>query len=86
MADSQQASVHTMLEHTRTDEKETAFERTERLDHRCALCSQGPCRITEKAMRNFLLQNTMGTATYHAVAVMKTLRVAEPGAVFQESM
>ena len=53
---------------------------------RCSLCSQGPCRLTEKAprgvcgidadgmaMRNFLLQNTMGTATYtyHAVEVMK---------------
>ena len=61
---------------------------------RCSLCSQGPCRLTEKAprgvcgidadgmaMRNFLLQNTMGTATYtyHAVEVMKTLAQATPG-------
>jgi len=65
---------------------------------RCSLCSQGPCRLTEKAprgvcgidadgmaMRNFLLQNTMGTATYtyHATEVMKTLRVAEPGGTFE---
>jgi carbon-monoxide dehydrogenase catalytic subunit len=65
---------------------------------RCSLCSQGPCRITAKAprgvcgidadgmaMRNFLLQNTMGTATYtyHAVEVMKTLRVAGPGGTFE---
>lgn len=65
---------------------------------RCSLCSQGPCRITAKsprgvcgidadgmAMRNFLLQNTMGTATYtyHATEVMKTLRVAEPGGTFE---
>lgn len=65
---------------------------------RCSLCSQGPCRLTEKAprgvcgidadgmaMRNFLLQNTMGTATYtyHATEVMKTLRVAEPGGTYE---
>ena len=65
---------------------------------RCSLCSQGPCRITAKAprgvcgidadgmaMRNFLLQNTMGTATYtyHATEVMKTLRTAEPGGTFE---
>jgi hypothetical protein len=34
-------------------------------------------------MRNFVLQNTMGTATYHATEVMKTLRVAEPGGAFE---
>jgi len=65
---------------------------------RCSLCSQGPCRISAKAprgvcgidadgmaMRNFLLQNTMGTATYtyHATEVMKTLRVAEPGGTYE---
>ena len=65
---------------------------------RCSLCSQGPCRITEKAprgvcgidadgmaMRNFLLQNTMGTATYtyHATEVMKTLAQAKPGGTFE---
>jgi carbon-monoxide dehydrogenase catalytic subunit len=107
MADSHHASVHTMLEQTRADSKETAFERMEQQGHRCtyceqgircSLCSQGPCRISAKAprgvcgidadgmaMRNFLLQNTMGTATYtyHATEVMKTLRVAEPGGTFE---
>ena len=65
---------------------------------RCSLCSQGPCRITERAprgvcgidadgmaMRNFLLQNTMGTATYtyHATEVMKTLAQASPGGTYE---
>jgi carbon-monoxide dehydrogenase catalytic subunit len=65
---------------------------------RCSLCSQGPCRITDKAprgvcgidadgmaMRNFLLQNTMGTATYtyHATEVMKTLAQATPGGTYE---
>ncbi len=65
---------------------------------RCSLCSQGPCRITAKAprgvcgidadgmaMRNFLLQNTMGTATYtyHATEVMKTLAQAKPGGTYE---
>ena len=65
---------------------------------RCSLCSQGPCRITDKAprgvcgidadgmaMRNFLLQNTMGTATYtyHATEVMKTLAQASPGGTYE---
>ena len=65
---------------------------------RCSLCSQGPCRITPKAprgvcgidadgmaMRNFLLQNTMGTATYmyHANEVFKTLAEAKPGGTFE---
>ena len=106
MADSYHASVHTMLEQTRDDEKETSFERMGAQGNRCgfcekgircSLCSQGPCRITERAprgvcgidadgmaMRNFLLQNTMGTATYtyHATEVMKTLRVAQDGGTF----
>jgi carbon-monoxide dehydrogenase catalytic subunit len=65
---------------------------------RCSLCSQGPCRITEKAplgvcgidadgmaMRSLLLQNTLGTAayTYHAAEVMKTLAKATPGGTFE---
>ncbi len=65
---------------------------------RCSLCSQGPCRITAKAprgvcgidadgmaMRNFLLQNTMGTATYtfHATEVFKTLAQAKPGGTYE---
>ncbi len=107
MADSYHASVHTMLEQTRADEEATAFERMDQMGTRCgfcekgircSLCSQGPCRISEKAprgvcgidadgmaMRNFLLQNTMGTATYtyHATEVMKTLRQAKPGGTFE---
>jgi carbon-monoxide dehydrogenase catalytic subunit len=37
------------------------------------------------AMRNFLLQNTMGTATYmyHATEVFKTLAEARPGGAFE---
>ena len=65
---------------------------------RCSICSQGPCRITPKsprgvcgidadgmAMRNFLLQNTMGTATYtyHASEVFKTLAQAKPGSTYE---
>jgi anaerobic carbon-monoxide dehydrogenase catalytic subunit len=65
---------------------------------RCSLCSQGPCRITDKAprgvcgidadgmaMRSFLFQNTMGTAayTYHAGEVMKTLAKATPGGTYE---
>jgi carbon-monoxide dehydrogenase catalytic subunit len=65
---------------------------------RCSLCSQGPCRITEKAprgvcgidadgmaMRNFLLQNTMGTSTYvyHATEVFRTLAQATPGGTYE---
>ena len=36
-------------------------------------------------MRNFLLQNTMGTATYtyHATEVMKTLAQAKPGGTYE---
>jgi anaerobic carbon-monoxide dehydrogenase catalytic subunit len=107
MADSYHASIHTMLEQTRADEKSTSFDRYDAQGNRCgfcekgircSLCSQGPCRITEKAprgvcgidadgmaMRNFLLQNTMGTATYtyHAVEVMKTLKAAQDGGTFQ---
>lgn len=57
----------------------------------CQLCSHGPCRISEKsgqdkgvcgigpdamAMRNFLLHNIMGAATYshHAYEAYRTLR------------
>lgn len=57
----------------------------------CQLCSQGPCRISEKAgaekglcgigpdamaMRNFLMKNIMGAATYahHAYEAFRTLR------------
>ncbi len=57
----------------------------------CQLCSHGPCRISEKtgqdkgvcgigpdamAMRNFLIHNIMGAATYshHAYEAFRTLR------------
>ncbi len=57
----------------------------------CQLCSHGPCRISEKTgqdkgvcgigpdamvMRNFLIQNIMGAATYshHAYEAFRTLR------------
>ncbi|HOT24001.1 MAG TPA: anaerobic carbon-monoxide dehydrogenase catalytic subunit [Thermoleophilia bacterium] len=111
MADSHHASVHTMLEATRAAGEDTVFARMEAQGDlgtkrcsfcergiRCSLCSQGPCRITERAprgvcgidadgmaMRNFLLQNTMGTATYtyHATEVMKTLREARPGGTYE---
>lgn len=107
MADSHHDSVNAMLARTRAAGEATVFDRMEAQGDlgakrckfceggiRCSLCSQGPCRITEKAprgvcgidadgmaMRNFLLQNTMGTATYtyHATEVMKTLAQATPG-------
>jgi len=99
-----------MIEATRAAGEDTVFARMEAQGDlgtkrcsfcergiRCSLCSQGPCRITERAprgvcgidadgmaMRNFLLQNTMGTATYtyHATEVMKTLREARPGGTY----
>jgi len=111
MADSFHESVNTMRERTRSRGEETVFDRMEAQGDlgtrrcgfcekgiRCALCSQGPCRITERAprgvcgidadgmaMRNFLLQNTMGTATYtyHAVQVMKTLAEAREGGTYE---
>lgn len=60
----------------------------------CILCSNGPCRLTDKvprgvcgiernamAMRNMLLRNVMGTSTYtyHAYDVFKTLQAAGEG-------
>jgi anaerobic carbon-monoxide dehydrogenase catalytic subunit len=111
MADSYHGSVNTVIERTRAAGEDTVFTRMEAQGDlgtkrckfceqgiRCSLCSQGPCRITEKnprgvcgidadamAMRNFLLQNTMGTAayTYHAAEVMKTLAQAEPGGTYE---
>ncbi len=111
MADSYHGSVNTMLERTRAAGEDTVFTRMEAQGDlgtkrckfceqgiRCSLCSQGPCRITEKtprgvcgidadamAMRGFLLQNTMGAAayTYHAGEVMKTLAKATPGGTYE---
>lgn len=62
----------------------------------CQLCTQGPCRISEKsgavkgvcgigpdamAMRNFLMHNIMGAATYghHAFEAFRTLRATGEG-------
>lgn len=62
----------------------------------CQLCSQGPCRIHEKsgadkgvcgigpdamAMRNLLMRNIMGAATYahHAYEAFRTLRATGEG-------
>ncbi len=62
----------------------------------CQLCSQGPCRINEKtgaekgvcgidpdamAMRNLLMQNIMGAATYghHAYEAFRTLKSTGEG-------
>lgn len=62
----------------------------------CQLCSNGPCRINERggqdkgvcgiggdamAMRNFLLRNIMGAATYshHAYEAFRTLRATAEG-------
>lgn len=62
----------------------------------CQLCTQGPCRINEKtgatkgvcgigpdamAMRNFLMHNIMGAATYghHAYEAFRTLKATAEG-------
>ena len=62
----------------------------------CQLCTQGPCRISEKAgatkgvcgidpdamaMRNFLMRNIMGAATYghHAFEAFRTLKATGEG-------
>lgn len=62
----------------------------------CQLCTQGPCRISEKAkafrgvcgigpdgmaMRNFLMRNIMGAATYghHAYEAFRTLKATGEG-------
>lgn len=62
----------------------------------CQLCTQGPCRINEKtgadkgvcgigpdamAMRNFLMRNIMGAATYahHAFEAFRTLKATGEG-------
>jgi carbon-monoxide dehydrogenase catalytic subunit len=62
----------------------------------CQLCTQGPCRISDKsgatkgvcgidadgmAMRNFLMRNIMGAATYghHAFEAFRTLKATGEG-------
>jgi carbon-monoxide dehydrogenase catalytic subunit len=109
--ESAHGSVTTMIEQVRADGETNVFDRMAAQGEfgekrcqfclkgiRCSLCSQGPCRITDKAprgscgidadamaMRNFLLQNTMGTSTYtyHATEVFRTLATATPGATYQ---
>jgi anaerobic carbon-monoxide dehydrogenase catalytic subunit len=109
--ESAHGSVITMIEQVRADSETNVFDRMAAQGEfgekrcqfclkgiRCSLCSQGPCRITDKAprgscgidadamaMRNFLLQNTMGTSTYtyHATEVFRTLATAVPGGTYQ---
>ena len=109
--ESAHGSVTTMIEQVRADGETNVFDRMAAQGElgekrcgfcakgiRCSLCSQGPCRITDKAprgvcgidadgmaMRGLLLQNTLGTAayTYHAGEVMKTLAKATPGGTFE---
>jgi carbon-monoxide dehydrogenase catalytic subunit len=111
MEESAHGSVTAMIDKTRADGEATVFDRMEAQGAfgdkrckfcvqgiRCSLCSQGPCRITEKAprgvcgidadgmaMRNLLLQNTMGTSTYvyHATEVFRTLAEATPGGTYE---
>ncbi len=109
--ESAHGSVTTMIEQVRADGETNVFDRMAAQGEfgekrcqfclkgiRCSLCSQGPCRITDKAprgscgidadamaMRNFLLQNTMGTSTYtyHATEVFRTLATAKPGGTYE---
>ncbi len=99
-------SVEEMLLRIRKDGMSNVFDRwTEQEKIRCKfclqglscqLCTQGPCRISEKsgqdkgvcgigpdamAMRNVLLRNIMGAATYshHAYEAFRTLRATGQG-------
>ena len=109
--DSAHESVNTMVAEVRAAGETNVFDRMAAQGElgkkrcnfcvqgvRCSLCSQGPCRITEKAprgvcgidadgmaMRNLLLQNTMGTSTYlyHATEVFRTLEQATPGGTYE---
>ncbi len=99
-------SVEEMLIRIREDGMSNVFDRwTEQEKIRCKfclqglscqLCTQGPCRISEKsgqdkgvcgigpdamAMRNVLLRNIMGAATYshHAYEAFRTLRATGQG-------
>lgn len=99
-------SVEEMLLRIREDGMSNVFDRwTEQEKIRCKfclqglscqLCTQGPCRISEKtgqdkgvcgigpdamAMRNILLRNIMGAATYshHAYEAFRTLRATGQG-------
>ncbi|MDO5516174.1 MAG: anaerobic carbon-monoxide dehydrogenase catalytic subunit [Clostridium sp.] len=99
-------SVEEMLKRIETDGLSSVFSRwgpQEKIRCKfclqgisCQLCSQGPCRISEKtgavkgvcgigpdamAMRNFLMKNIMGAATYahHAYEAFRTLKSTGEG-------
>jgi len=99
-------SVEEMLKRIQTDGLSSVFSRwgpQEKIRCKsclqglsCQLCTQGPCKISEKigadkgvcgigpdamAMRNFLMRNIMGAATYahHAYEAYRTLRATGEG-------
>ena len=99
-------SVEEMLIRIRDDGLSSVFSRWEEQEKirckfclqglSCQLCTQGPCRISEKigadkgvcgigpdamAMRNFLMRNIMGAATYghHAYEAFRTLKATGEG-------
>ncbi len=99
-------SVEEMLKRIETDGLSSVFSRwgpQEKIRCKfcleglsCQLCTQGPCRISEKAgadkgvcgigsdamaMRNFLIRNIMGAATYahHAYEAFRTLKSTGEG-------
>ena len=99
-------SVEEMLKRIQTDGLSSVFSRWDPQEKirckfclqgvSCQLCTQGPCRISDKAgadkgvcgigpdamaMRNFLMRNIMGAATYahHAYEAFRTLRATGEG-------
>lgn len=99
-------SVEEMLKRIKEDGLSSVFSRWEEQEKirckfclqglSCQLCTQGPCRISNKAgaekgvcgigpdamaMRNFLMRNIMGAATYghHAFEAFRTLKATGEG-------
>ena len=99
-------SVEEMLIRIRDDDLSSVFSRWDVQEKirctyclqgiSCQLCTQGPCRLSEKvgadtgvcgigpdamAMRNFLMRNIMGAATYghHAFEAFRTLKATGEG-------
>ncbi|NLM76145.1 MAG: anaerobic carbon-monoxide dehydrogenase catalytic subunit [Clostridiaceae bacterium] len=99
-------SVEEMLKRIRDDGLSSVFSRWDSQEKlrckfcleglSCQLCSQGPCRISERvgavkgvcgigpdamAMRNLLMRNIMGAATYahHAFEAFRTLKATGEG-------
>lgn len=99
-------SVEEMLKRIKEDGLSSVFSRWEEQEKirckfclqglSCQLCTQGPCRISDKAgaekgvcgigpdamaMRNFLMRNIMGAATYghHAFEAFRTLKATGEG-------